>query len=208
MCERIKERPSSPSRHDFDSLSTNSDVEVRPARYNEIPALADTAHRLVPRVQITAPVLSRYFAFDAECILTFTRRGQLLGGMAFLYLNNQGHDALLLDEMSLTQPDFSLLAPPDEEVAAIYIWALAATGRGVIGSGKAAAHLRRPRYVNADCFAQPSTAAGRDWLISTCFKQVPSFQRELWCYERRWNRLPPHMPTWNVPVRSFADARQ
>jgi hypothetical protein len=207
MHEPTKERPTFAARHDFDSLSVATDVEVRPAQYHEISTLADIAHRLVPGVEVSGPILGRYFAFDPECILTFTRRGQLLGGVAFLYLNARGHDALILDEMSLTQPDFSLLARPGEEASAIYIWALAASGRGVIGSGKIAAHLRKPRYVNADCFAQPSTSAGRDWLVATCFKQIPSFQHELWCYERPWNRLPPYMPAFTIPTRSFADAR-
>src|SRR3979490_2806326 len=208
MCNRDMERASFAARHDFDSLSTSSDIEVRLARHSELPVLADIAHRLVPGVQITAPLLSKYFAFDPECIRTFSRRERLLGGIAFLYLNSCGHDALILDEISLTQPDIGLLARHDEEVSAIYLGALAATGRGVIASGKVAAHLRTPRYVNADCFAQPSTEAGRDWLISTCFKQIPSFQRDLWCYERPWNRLPQDNPASNIPARSFADARQ
>src|ERR1700709_2305551 len=208
MYDAVKERACFAARHDFDSLPTNSDIEVRPARHSELSTLADIAHRLVPGVQITAPILSRYFAFDPECILTFSRREQLLGGIAFLYLNSRGHDALFLDEISLTHPDIDLLARRDEEVSAIYIWALAATGRGVVGSGKAAAHLRTPRYVNANCFAQPSTKAGRDWLISTCFKQIPSFQRDLWCYERPWNHFPRHLLASNVPARSFVDARQ
>jgi hypothetical protein len=152
-------------------------------------------------------MLGKYLAFDPECILTFSRHERLLGAIAFLFLNGRGHDALILDEISLTHPEFGLLARRDEAASAIYIWAIAATGRGIAGYGKIAAHLRTPRYVNANCFAQPSTKAGRDWLIATCFKQIPSFQRDLWCYERPWNRLPPYMPARNVSARSFADAR-
>jgi hypothetical protein len=208
MRNLVMERASFATRHDFDSLPTSSDIEVRFAQHCELSMLADMAHRLVPGVQITAPILGRYVAFDPECILTFSRRERLLGGIALLYLNSRGHDALILDDISLTHPDTALLARSGEEVSAIYLWALAATGRGIAGSGRVAAHLRTPRYVNANCFAQPSTKAGRDWLISTCFKQIPSFQRDLWCYERPWNRLPPKMPASNVPARSFADARQ
>ena len=207
MRDPVKERASLAARHDFDSLSTSSDIEVRFAQHSEIPVLADMAHRMVPGVQITAPILNRYLAFDPECILTFNRRERLLGAIAFLYLNSRGHDALILDEIYLTQPDIGLLARSGEEVSAIYLWALAATGRGIAGTGKVAAHLRTPRYVNANCFAQPSTKAGRDWLISACFKQIPSFQPDLWCYERPWNRLPPNNPASNVSARSFADAR-
>ena len=75
------------------------------------------------------------------------------------------------------------------------------------GYGKVAAHLRTPRYVHADCFAQPSTKAGRELLISTCFEQIPSFQPDLWRYERPWNRYPSNMPMPNVSAGSFADAR-
>ncbi len=60
----VKERASLVARHDFDSLSTCSEIEVRVARYSEIPLLADMAHRLVPGVQITEPGLREYFVFD------------------------------------------------------------------------------------------------------------------------------------------------
>jgi hypothetical protein len=202
----VKERASLAARHDFDSLLTSSEIEVRPARYSELSILADMAHRLVPGVQITEPTLGKYCTFDPECLLTFSRQERLLGAIAFLYLNSRGHDALILGEMSLTHPDIGLLAGRNDEVSAIYIWAIAATGRGIAGLGKAAAHLRAPRYVNADCFARPSTMAGRDLLTATGFRQ--SFQPDLWHYQRPWNRLPANMPASNVSAGSFADARQ
>jgi hypothetical protein len=207
MRNRVMERATFATRHDFDSLAISADVEVRFARYSELPILADMAHHMVPGVQITAPILGKYFAFDPECILTFSRQQKLLGGIALLYLNSRGHDALILDEISLTEPDIGLLAGSKDEVSAIYIWAVAITGRGIAGYGKVAAHLRTPRYVNANCFAQPSTKAGYDWLVATCFRQIPSFQRDLWCYERSWNRIPANIPASNVSARSFADAR-
>ncbi len=207
MRNLVKERASLVARHDFDSLPTDSEIEVRLARYSELPALTEMARRLVPGVEITEPALATYFTFDPECILTFNRRGMLLGAIAFLYLNSRGHDALILDEISLSHPAINLLAGRDDAVSATYIWAIATTGRGIAGLGKAAAHLRTPRYVNADCFAQPSTAEGRDLLRTTGFKPMPSFQPDLWCYERVWNRDPVRMPAANLPARSYADAR-
>jgi hypothetical protein len=195
------------NRHDFDSLPITSKMEVRPARQSEISALADMACRMVPGVEITGPILTEYFKFDPECILTFNQRGRLLGAMAFLYLNNVGHDALVRDEISLTRPDVDLLAGSGQEVSAIYIWAIAALGRGIAGLGNAAAHLRTARYVSADCFAQPSTVAGRDLLIATGFRQIPSLQPDLWRYERLWKKLPPNKSPSIVPGRSFAYAR-
>ena len=207
MRDLIKERGSLVGRHDFDSLATHGDTDVRCARHAELPELADMAHRLVPGVQMSADVLASYFAFDPETILTFSRHGKLLGAIAFLYLNERGHDALLLDDMCLTKPEPEFLAGPGEDVSATFIWACAITGRGISGYGKVAAHLRKPRYVNADVFAQPSTKAGRDWLVATCFTPTQSFQPDLWCYQRSWNRLPISTPASTLSTRSYADAR-
>src|SRR3569832_436730 len=157
------------ARHDFDALPLSPDVDVRCAQFSEIAGLAEMAHRLVPGVRIGAAELARYLAFDPQSILTFGRKGDLVGGMAFLFLNDRGHDALLLDEICLTAPETHYLASAKEEVAAIYIWASAATGRGIAGLGKAAAHLRQLRLRGADCYAQPSTVAGREIMRATGF---------------------------------------
>lgn len=201
------ERPSSAARHDFDALPPSADIGVHCAQFAEIGALSDMAHRLVPGVRIGEAELARYFTLDPESILTFSRKGRLLGAMAFLFLNDCGHDALLLDEICLTEPDTRFLACGDEEVSAVYIWAIAATGRGIAGLGGAAAHLRQPRFRSADLFAQPSTSAGREIMRATGFVPIASFQPDLWCYERPWNRRPARTPTPMLETRSFADAR-
>jgi hypothetical protein len=201
------ERGSFAARHDFDALPLSPDVDVRCAQFEEIAALSEMAHRLVPGVQIGAMELAKYFAFDPESILTFSRNGHLLGGMAFLFLNDRGHDALLLDDIGLTAPETQYLASPNEGVSAIYIWAIATTGRGIAGLGKAAAHLRQIRFRGADCYAQPSTAAGREIMKATGFAPISSFQPDLWCYERPWHRQPMLMPGAIIQARSFSDAR-
>lgn len=211
MCYMAMERGSLVARHEFDGLALNADVQVQPACYADLSALAEMAHRLVPGVGASEFDLARYLVFDPDCILTFTRYDKLVGGMAFLFLNHRGHDALLLDNICLTKPDLRLLCRDDEEVSAIYIWAIAATGRGIGGLGNAAAHLRKPRFRNADCFAQPSSVAGRNIMAATGFKPYPSFQPDLWCYERPWNRgvqleMSPHISVQSS-ARSIADAR-
>jgi hypothetical protein len=200
-------RGSGGGRHDFDSLPNDADVEVRGARPAELPILADMACRLIPGIDMPADVLSMYLASDPETILSFSRRGKLLGAMAFLYLNDRGHDALLLDEICLARPEMKYLAAADEEVSAIYIWALAMTGRGSAGYGKAAEHLRKPRYARANIFAQPATKDGRGWLSATCFEPIQSFQPDLWCYERSWKRPSMSIATAGWPIRSCEDAR-
>lgn len=195
------------ARHDFDLLPTSSEIEVRLARHSDLTFLADMAYRLVPGVRITEPILGSYLTFDPECILTFCRQEKVLGAIALLYLNSRGHDALILDEIALTRPDVSLLAGKNDEVSAIYMWAIATTGRGIAGLGNVAAHLRTTRYAGADCYAQPSSSAGRNLLFATGFRQIPSFQPDLWCYERPWNRIPPKLQTSIGSARDFADAR-
>jgi hypothetical protein len=201
------ERPCLAARHDFDSLPTASTVEVRPAETVEIPAVAAMARSMVPGVQIGERGLRQHHLHDDECILVFAQKDRLLGGMAFLYLSARGHHALLSGQLSPTHPDFNLLARRNEQVAAIYIWAIGAVGRGIAGLGKMAAHLRRPRYVDANCFAQPSTAAGRDLMIATGFRPIASRQPDLWCYVRPWKRLPPGVEVSSFSAGSVSDAR-
>ncbi len=202
------ERASAIGRHDFDALPRIADVDVKPAKSSELSVLAEMANRLVPGVQIGEAALQHYFAFDPESILTFGRKGKLLGAVAFLYLNDCGHDALILDEMSLTHPDMRLLAGAADEVSAIYVWAIAGLGRAMAGLGNVSQHLCGRRYVAADLFAHPATKAGRDLMVALGFHRTASFQPDLWCYQRPWNRLPHHLPASTFSIRSHANVRQ
>jgi hypothetical protein len=201
------ERATFAARHDFDALPRSAEIDVQPARYSELSALADMANRLVPGVQIAEPDLERYFIFDSESILTFNRKQKLLGAVAFLYLNSRGHDALILNGINLTHPDFGLLASRSDGVSAIYVWAIAGQGRAMGGLGNVSTHLSETRFASANIYAQPSSADGRNLMIALGFEPIPSHQHELWRYERPWNRLPSNMPASNVSTRSFADAR-
>ena len=208
MHDLLIERAPAAGRHDFDALPRSADVDVRPATRSELVALAEMANRLVPGVQIGEPELQRYFAVDPKSILTFSRKGKLLGAVAFLYLNDRGHDALILDDISLTHPDIGFLARGADEVSAIYVWAIAGLGRAMAGLGNVSQHLSGPRYAAADLFAHPATKAGRDLMVTLGFHRIPSFQPDLWCYVRPWNRLPRHLPASTFSIRSHADARQ
>ena len=206
MRDPVMERPTLAAKRDFDLLPRSAEIEVQPAQRSELGALADMANRLVPGVQMTEPDLARYYAFDPGSILTFSRKRKLLGAVAFLYLNDRGHDALILDDINLTHPDLGLLAGASEEVSAIYVWAIAGQGRAMAGLGNVSAHLSQPRLAPADLYAQPSSADGRNLMIAIGFEPIPSYQHELWRYQRPWNRLPINTPAVQ-PARSFADAR-
>jgi hypothetical protein len=176
-------------RHELDSLSPTSSITVHLATISQLADLVAIAHREIP-----------------EAIFAFERAGNLLGGIAFLYLNRRGLDALLLGGIDLKFPNHEFLARPDEDVSAIYVWALACHGRAVLGLANVAEYLRRPRYISADYFAQPSTTAGRDLLIAIGFKPISNFQPDLWRYRRPWNRGSSDARAV-TSARSFADAR-
>jgi hypothetical protein len=207
MRDPVMERASLAARHDFDMLPRSAEIDVQPARCSELSAIAEMGNRMVPGVQITEQDLERYFAFDPGSILTFSRKQKLLGAVAFLYLNDRGHDALILNKMILTNPDFGMLAGRSDQVSAIYVWAIAGLGKAMAGLGNVSKHLSEPRLAPADLYAQPSSADGRNLMIAIGFEPIPSFQHELWRYERPWNRRPPKMPASNVSARSIADAR-
>jgi hypothetical protein len=201
-----KERASLAARRDFDMLPRSAEIQVQAVRRSELSAVAEMGNRMVPGVQISEPDLEKYFAFDPDSILTFSRQDKLLGAVAFIYLNRRGHDALLLDEVNLAQPDFGLLAGRSEQVSAIYVWAIAGQGRAMAGLGNVSQHLSAHRLAAADLYAQPSSADGRNLMIAIGFEPIPSSQRELWRYQRPWNRGLSDARA--VPsARSTADAR-
>jgi hypothetical protein len=195
------------ARHELDRLPPTSAITVRLARSRHLADLVAIARREIPGVSVSEAGLAQFLHSDPESIFAFERAGNLLGGIAFLYLNRRGHDALLLDGIDLKNPSHEFLARPDEDVSAIYVWALACHGRAVVGLANVAGYLRKPRFISADYFAQPSTIAGRDLLIAIGFGPTSSCQPDLWRYQRPWNRVPPNMPAPNFPARSFADAR-
>ena len=176
-------------RHELDRLATTTAITGAPATRAQIAGLAAIARKEIPGVNASESALVQFLREDPESIFALSRNGTLLGGIALLYLNCRGHDALLLDEIDLKNPARDYLARPGEEISAIYVWALAGYGRAAIGLGNVAAYLRRPRFSGADYFAQPSSAAGRGLLQALGFRPIPSFQPDLWYYQRPWNRL-------------------
>lgn len=194
------------ARHELDGLTPTSAVTAGLATHRQLPDLIALARREIPGVNVTEAGLAQFLQSDPESIFAFQRAGQFLGGIAFLYLNSRGHDALLLDAIDLKNPRPELLARGNEEVSAIYVWALACRGRAVLGLGNVAGYLKKPRFFDANYFARPSTTAGRDLLKAIGFKPISSFKSDLWCYQRPWNRVPRNIPAANFPGRSFADA--
>ncbi|HEY2755350.1 MAG TPA: hypothetical protein VGJ01_06350 [Pseudolabrys sp.] len=104
--------------------------------------------------------------------------------IAFLYLNEDGFDRLLLDELDFSDPDPAILIRPGATPAALYVWALAARGRAAAGIANVSAHLRQEPLAQADYYAQPSSVDGARLLAQLGFVRANSFQPSLWTYRR------------------------
>ena len=195
------------ARHELDGLSPTPAIRAELATPRHLADLVAVARREIPGVSVSEAGLAQFLRGDPESIFAFERAGKLLGGIAFLHLNSRGHDALLRDRIDLKNPGHEFLARPGEDVSAIYVWALACHGRAVLGLANVAEYLRKPRFVGADYFAMPATAAGRDLLIAIGFRQLANATSGLWCYQRPWHRISPNLPPLNFSARDFADAR-
>lgn len=147
------------------------------------------AHQAISAISISQSAVERVFGHHPECIFPFRQHGRIEGGIAYLFLNEQGLEALLLDEIDFSAPDVALLARRNEAPSAIYAWAMAARGRAAAGLGNVALRLRAAPYTWADYYAQPATADGARFLAQLGFERTPSFQPDLWTYRRLCNRV-------------------
>jgi hypothetical protein len=177
-------------RHEFDRLERYAGIDASPALPHELPAMIALARMAVPGVAVATATVERVYRQHPQCIFPFRCGGRIAGGMAFLYLNEDGLDRLLLDELDFSDPDPDVLTPIGEAPAALYVWALAARGRAAAGIANVSAWLRRKPFASADYYAQPSTAHGLRILQQVGFEPTNSFQRSLWIYRRLRNRAP------------------
>jgi hypothetical protein len=149
------------ARRDFDFIPRRSEVIVAPAENRDFEPLAAMANAKVPDVCATGELLREAAARDRDSILSFRLKGVLLGGVAFVFLNQIGVEGLLLDSIDLARPTAAIMANPIDDVAGIYIWATALDGRGILGLGNVAEHLSKRRFRFADLYGRPNTEASR-----------------------------------------------
>ena len=213
MRDQVKERVLFGRKARFRSrCRRSSEIDVQLARSTpSFPILADMANRLVPGVQIdgTGPCADTWRSIR-RCILTFSRQ-QKTARRDGVPLSQQprARCAVARRHRSRHDPTSGLLAGRDEEVSAIYVWAIATVGRAMAGLGNVAEHLASDRGLSPPICYRPAIERRRarfDDRDSASSRSRAS-SRDLWCYQRPWNRLPPHMPASFVSAGSFADAR-
>jgi hypothetical protein len=195
------------SRDELDRLMPGSAVTAAPASVREMLDLLVLARRAIPGINASVVDLALFLRHDPESLFAIKRNGKLLGGIGFFYLNEYGEDALLTNRINLRDPDRRFLCQPHEKVSAIYVRALAGHGRFTVGLGNVAAYLRKPRFIEADYFAQPATADGRRLLIALGFRSIPGGRSNLWRYQRGSQSVSHLRSASNRVSRSFVDAR-
>jgi hypothetical protein len=187
----FSERTGISQRREFDLLEPYDGLDAGPVRPEELQSMIALARAAVPGVAIADSTVERVYRQHPQCIFPFRCNGRILGGMALLYLNDDGLDRLLLDELDFSDPDPAVLTEFGETPAALYVWALAARGRAAAGIANVSAWFRREPFARADYYAQPSTQDGARILVQVGFKPTNSFQRSLWTYRRLRNRVRP-----------------
>lgn len=191
---QVENAPKVAQRHDFDFVPRRAEVDVAPAKPNDFSILAEMANAKIPDVAVSGAFLEAFAARDIDSILAFRHRGKVVGGVAFLFLNETGLDDLLLGQFDFANPTERVLARPIDDVAAIYTWATALDGRGILGLGNVAEHLSKRRFRFADLYGRPNTEDGQRLVQSVGFKPVAAFQDNLWIYERALKRGVPISP--------------
>ena len=190
MYLRFTEKAEFLQRHELDLLEPYEGVDARPARPDELPAMIALARAAVPAVTVDDATVERVYRRHRACIFPFRCGGRIAGGVAFLYLNEDGLDRLLLDELDFSDPDPAVLIRLGETPAAIYIWAIAARGRAGAGIANVSARLRQEPFARADYYSLPTTSGGERILPQVGFVPTNSFQQSLWTYRRMRNRIP------------------
>jgi hypothetical protein len=180
--------PLKPRFRELDELRPTQFVEAVPAQLHEIPALVHIATSKIPAVCVTPKVVEGVQNYHPQSIIAFKVKGVIQGGVGFLYFNEQGLDALVLDEIDFSNPDHALLARPGEAPAALYIWAMAARGRSVAATGTVSTRFHEMPYRYADYYVRPATDDGRRFSHELGFHPISSFQPDLWSYRRKVNR--------------------
>jgi hypothetical protein len=186
-------------RHDIDLLEPFGGLDTGPASPAEVGKMLAQARAGIPDVRVSEPTALRVLKKNPNSFFAIRRAGQIIGGVSYLFLTEDGLERLLLDELNFADPDDAILTPPDREPAAIYIWACAAKGRAALGLGTPCWRLRHWPYGHADYYAQPNTDEGVRFVQQLGFERTPSFQRDLWVFRRRCNRL---RDKFSVPTAS------
>jgi hypothetical protein len=164
---------------------TDPQLVVRPAQRSEIPALLEAAQAAIGSQLAPLDVVLEVLDHDPDSVWAFDRLGRLVGGLALLFLTEEGVSALVDGSLNRLAPPHSMLVGPHEKPKGIYLWSLYSTRRGAAGLTHCFVRLQGPRYANADLWAGPNTNDGLRFNRTHGFIPVPGGWPGLHRYRRR-----------------------
>ena len=153
----------------LDLIPPSRRFTVRPADAGEVARLVEAAAEDIPAMKVIEPAIKRVFHFNRETILSVTGSEGLVGGFAFLYLNQLGLEQLLAGALSIADPELRCLASQGEAPKALYAWAMYLPGQAVAAMGNVMQFVRRPGFADADMYARPGTLKGARFMDRTGF---------------------------------------
>jgi len=165
--------------------------ELCPAEPEEVDCLVEAAAREISAMKVIEPAIRRVFSHNCETILAAHGTKGLVGGAAFLHLNQLGHQRLLAGSLSIADPDLSCIAARGESPRSLYIWALYLPGHVVAAMGNVMHFMRRPGFAEADMYARAGTLKGERFMQHAAFEQAPEGPPDLFVYRRRAPRATP-----------------
>ena len=175
-------------RPDFDDLASipARKVVASPARDDQIGALISLAKELIPPLAASESAVRRVSRHNPDSVWAVERRGRPVGVFAMLLLNELGVEALRGAYFDAAEPPDRELAGQGEEVAAIYLWAIATPGFAVEAFRTVSRWAGRPAQAAADVFTRPVTRAGTRFALRIGFRPLPD--SGLYRFRRHRNR--------------------
>ncbi len=176
-------------RHDFDSLKlpNRTRVSLRRAQFSDLNEAEALTQRTLGHSRLASrSVVERILIRNANSVLLFKRGRVLLGLWAMLPLAPKGLEALLLGEFPFEDPNPDFLVTQTQPPAAIYVWAVVASGVAAEGIHHVSCFLRQPLYCLSNLYTRAATSNGARIIVETGFNLVQG--SDLYRYVRAGNR--------------------
>jgi hypothetical protein len=174
---------------DLVTLPPRQRVEACRARIGDLAALLHNAEAAMGVSLASEATVARIALAHPDTLWTFRRNDRVVGGFAFLMLNEAGLSALFADRLDFGNPPLEFLQPPGRRPAAIYVWAILGSAVGSEGIARVIVRMQQYPYERADLFALPATDDGLRFMCGLGFRPVPGHPRSLHRYVRLANRM-------------------
>ncbi|MGH6841840.1 MAG: hypothetical protein ACREDV_07065 [Methylocella sp.] len=143
----------------FDEIQPNPEYTASiPSSLSELEEGGRFCQRTIPGLLATPDSIKRVFE-SHDSIFIVKKDGVICGMLACLFLNKAGEDALIGGRFSLADPSPDHLS--NEDVVAIYIWAISFPGEA---AGNLMEWLKRPKCSRAPIYERAMTPEGKAFM--------------------------------------------